>query len=94
MCVSITAAVSEYAGTKKIIANTTVAGSAKRGMATGLCRRTYEKYKEVNMKFVFQYKVGDRVVYTGTDWEEPEDIERGEIGTIVEMSPGSRGVLG
>lgn len=44
------------------------------------------------MKFVFQYKVGDRVVYTGTGWEEPEDIERGEIGTIVEMSPGSVGV--
>lgn len=44
------------------------------------------------MKFVFQYKVGDRVVYTGMNREKHEDIERGETGTIVEISPGSIGV--
>lgn len=44
------------------------------------------------MKFVFQYEVGDRVVYTGTDWEHPEYIDRGETGTVVELYPGSVGV--
>ena len=92
LCVLITAAASEYAGTKKIITNTTVADSVKKDTATGLCRGTYEKYKEVNMKFVFQYEVGDHVVYTGIGWEKPEDIERGETGTIVELFPTTVGV--
>ena len=44
------------------------------------------------MKFVFQYEVGDRVIYTGTGWEEPEDIDRGETGTIVKLFPTTVGV--